>query len=68
MKIRLLLALPLLNALMVPAIAEEGVSFAHKEWELACDNTLTCRAAGYSAEEGARRARARKRAQGERCG
>ena len=53
MKIRLLLALPLLNALMVPAVAEEGVSFAHKEWELACDNTLTCRAAGYSAEEGA---------------
>lgn len=30
----------------------EGVSFQHKDWELACDNTGTCRAAGYSAEAG----------------
>ncbi|WP_058913012.1 DUF1176 domain-containing protein [Entomohabitans teleogrylli] len=36
-----------------PALAEErGVSFSHKDWEVVCDNTLTCRAAGYSAEEG----------------
>ncbi len=27
------------------------VSFEHKDWELACDNTRTCRAAGYQAEE-----------------
>lgn len=30
----------------------EGLSFQHKDWELACDNTRTCRAAGYSAELG----------------
>jgi hypothetical protein len=28
----------------------QGLYFQHKDWELACDNTLTCRAAGYSAE------------------
>ncbi|KHN53765.1 DUF1176 domain-containing protein [Pectobacterium fontis] len=26
-------------------------TFFHKDWELVCDNTLTCRAAGYSSEE-----------------
>ncbi|MFJ5366010.1 DUF1176 domain-containing protein [Pectobacterium punjabense] len=26
-------------------------SFSHKDWEVVCDNTLTCRAAGYSSEE-----------------
>lgn len=25
-----------------------GLSFAHKDWQLVCDNTRTCRAAGYS--------------------
>jgi len=29
---------------------ESGVSFSHKNWELVCDNTNTCRAAGYSDE------------------
>ncbi|MXP54527.1 DUF1176 domain-containing protein [Pantoea sp. Seng] len=54
MKTRLLLAFALLTSLSVPLLADEdGVSFSHKDWELACDNTLTCRAAGYSAEEGA---------------
>jgi len=28
------------------------LSFQHHDWELACDNTRTCRAAGYHAEEG----------------
>ncbi|NBD19090.1 DUF1176 domain-containing protein [Aquabacterium fontiphilum] len=28
-----------------------GVSFGHLDWELACDNTRTCRAAGYQPEE-----------------
>jgi Protein of unknown function (DUF1176) len=28
----------------------QGVYFQHKDWELACDNTGTCRAAGYAAE------------------
>lgn len=27
-----------------------GVSFHHHDWELACDNTLTCRAAGYQGD------------------
>jgi len=27
-----------------------GVSFDHNDWTLACDNTRTCRAAGYSPE------------------
>ena len=36
-----------------PLMAQEsGVSFSHKDWEVVCDNTLTCRAAGYSAEQG----------------
>ncbi|QTF08241.1 DUF1176 domain-containing protein [Brenneria izadpanahii] len=46
--------LPLL-ALFLPSIAfsadSEGKYFAHKDWEIACDNTLTCRAAGYSDDE-----------------
>ncbi len=28
-----------------------GVSFSHKNWELACDNIHTCRAAGYGEED-----------------
>ncbi|MGY3868526.1 DUF1176 domain-containing protein [Aeromonas crassostreae] len=41
--------------LLAPSLAHaapDGMSFQHKEWELACDNTLTCRAAGYSAQSG----------------
>jgi len=30
---------------------ERGKSFLHKDWQLACDNTGTCRAAGYHADE-----------------
>ena len=41
-----------LAVLSLPALAKTGVSFSHKDWEVVCDNTLTCRAAGYSAEEG----------------
>ncbi|BCU57159.1 DUF1176 domain-containing protein [Enterobacter kobei] len=41
-----------LTLLAAPVIAQEnGVSFSHKDWEMVCDNTLTCRAAGYSTEE-----------------
>ncbi len=29
-----------------------SVSFQHNDWELACDNTRTCRAAGYQPESG----------------
>lgn len=28
-----------------------GISFYHHDWEIACDNTRTCRAAGYQSEE-----------------
>ncbi len=54
MMTRLVLAISLFAGLSSPLYADQdGVSFSHKDWELACDNTLTCRAAGYSAEEGA---------------
>ncbi len=33
------------------ATAPESVSFSHKDWDLICDNTLTCRAAGYSTDD-----------------
>jgi hypothetical protein len=33
------------------AAGEQGVSFSHKDWEVVCDNTRTCRMAGYSTEE-----------------
>jgi len=37
-----------------PGLAAEpaSISFSHNDWELACDNTRTCRAAGYHAETG----------------
>lgn len=45
-------ALVMTATLSAPALAEPpGISFDHKDWEVVCDNTLTCRAAGYSAEE-----------------
>jgi hypothetical protein len=46
--------LPLLAALPVAAIAGQpaGLHFTHHDWEVACDNTRTCRAAGYQADGG----------------
>jgi hypothetical protein len=32
------------------AADKPGTSFQHKDWQLACDNTGTCRAAGYQAD------------------
>lgn len=29
----------------------QPVSFSHKDWDLICDNTLTCRAVGYAAND-----------------
>lgn len=50
----LAIALALVLALVAFAASaqapEQSVSFAHKDWELVCDNTRTCRAAGYHAE------------------
>ncbi|RTQ31788.1 DUF1176 domain-containing protein [Variovorax gossypii] len=37
-------------ALSAGAAGKDGVSFSHNDWELACDNTRTCRAAGYQSE------------------
>lgn len=34
------------------AANNEPVAFSHNDWELACDNTRTCRAAGYQSESG----------------
>lgn len=36
-----------------PAPQGEGFHFAHHDWEVACDNTRTCRAAGYHADSDA---------------
>jgi hypothetical protein len=43
-------ALFALCASMAAAAEEHGVSFSHKDWQIACDNTLTCRMAGYNDE------------------
>ena len=48
----LLLAIAAAPSLAIAAQAEEklpGLYFSHADWELACDNTGTCRAAGYQA-------------------
>ncbi|WP_338770600.1 DUF1176 domain-containing protein [Massilia sp. METH4] len=44
---------PLLAALALPSFAGEpaGTTFTHHDWELVCDNTRTCRAAGYQADD-----------------
>jgi hypothetical protein len=50
---RLVSLLPLLLALPALARADAlpGLYFTHADWELACDNTGTCRAAGYQADQ-----------------
>ena len=40
-------------ATTVWAHALPSLSFQHQDWELACDNTRTCRAAGYQSDEDA---------------
>lgn len=44
------LAIPLV-AWAVLAEGRTGIYFSHLDWEVACDNTLTCRAAGYQADD-----------------
>lgn len=45
-------AFVMMATLSAPVLADDsGTSFSHKDWEVVCDNTLTCRAAGYSQEE-----------------
>lgn len=36
---------------LYPADQGEGFHFSHHEWEIACDNTRTCRAAGYHPDD-----------------
>jgi invasion protein IalB len=56
-RINLRIALPFfaLTLLCTNATAQgeeaAGVHFQHGDWEIACDNTLTCRIAGYCAAE-----------------
>jgi hypothetical protein len=45
------LALLTLCASLAAAGEAPGISFSHEDWEIACDNTRTCRMAGYCAEE-----------------
>lgn len=45
-----ILASVLLWPVSVLAGDASGFSFSHKDWELSCDNTGTCRAAGYQTE------------------
>jgi hypothetical protein len=48
----LCLAMLSLGAQSAPA-APDGLSFSHNDWQLVCDNTRTCRAAGYSSDSDA---------------
>jgi hypothetical protein len=53
MKVPLLLISMLSLFLAHNTIAESisGIHFTHNDWEIACDNTRTCRAAGYQSDE-----------------
>lgn len=46
-------AVLLLSVCSLPAFAAspESQSFSHEDWEVVCDNTRTCRVAGYPSEE-----------------
>jgi hypothetical protein len=37
-----------------PAAESQQFPFVHHDWEIACDNTRTCRAAGYQADDAER--------------
>jgi hypothetical protein len=41
-----------LAALPAGAAGKAPVAFSHNDWELVCDNTWTCRAAGYQSDSG----------------
>ena len=45
-----LLGAVLISTLTQLAYADTGSYFIHKDWELACDNTGMCRAAGYQSD------------------
>lgn len=51
---RLLFSALLAVFITAPLLAQplNGFSFSHKDWEVSCDNTGTCRAAGYGVNSG----------------
>jgi len=48
----LLCAILFLAAAATTRAADNGLEFSHSDWQLVCDNTHTCRAAGYAPEGG----------------
>ena len=44
-------ALLLLSPVAALAAPATSVDFSHDDWTIACDNTRTCRAAGYQADD-----------------
>jgi len=38
------------SLLLLAALAAEPITFQHGDWDVACDNTGTCRAAGYQSD------------------
>lgn len=46
----LMLPLAFLSSLAL-SDGPSGLSYSHQDWELACDNTRTCRAAGYHGDD-----------------
>ncbi|OUI78322.1 hypothetical protein HK18_09815 [Commensalibacter intestini] len=44
-----------LGMMVGTSVFAQGISFEHKDWQINCDNTRTCRAAGYSPEDDANR-------------
>ncbi|MGO2232008.1 DUF1176 domain-containing protein, partial [Psychrobacter sp.] len=61
--VKTMMAMITTSLLSLPAVASDaygdpfkGGGFVKNDWQVACDNTLTCRAAGYSDESAERRA------------
>lgn len=48
---RLVLLMLSVLPLCAAAAPKPGIHFTHHDWEVACDNTRTCRAAGYNADD-----------------
>ena len=44
--------LALLLAAPIAAFALDGIDFEQGDWQIVCDNSGTCRAAGYQSDEG----------------
>ncbi|WP_420208212.1 DUF1176 domain-containing protein [Candidatus Electronema sp. JC] len=49
--VRIAAAFCIIAAAQNSAADDDMGIFSHKDWELACDNTRTCRAAGYQSED-----------------